>query len=310
MPLDLSFLHMLQSLREATGGFFTPFFGEVLELASSPICFFLIVLIYYSLDKRLGRSIVTSFGVAQLLGGFLNLLCCTPRPWIRDLSLVPAPEALAFSQGFSFPSCHSASMGALYGSIAWAERKHRLVAALSVVLLLLVLFSFNYLGIHAPQDVVVGALIGLFAIIIAENLLVWEDVMHGHDVYVLLSAICLAVLAMFFFKTRSYPWDVEAIAIQSQAFGGIGIFLGSWSGMMFEKHYAGFVIEQASGLRRLGRVLAGGSLFFVMRYLFFPLLSLCVPPEMASFGFNLLLWFFMAGLLPYGFTKWDASHPE
>ncbi|MBO5535524.1 MAG: phosphatase PAP2 family protein [Clostridia bacterium] len=63
----------------------------------------------------------------------------------------------SYSPGYSYPSGHSVTAATLYGSMAVCARKMmRWISVLCVILILLTGFSRNYLGVHTPQDVLVG----------------------------------------------------------------------------------------------------------------------------------------------------------
>src|SRR5699024_8918585 len=110
-------------------------------------------------------SVVRLFGVSLRLyyvGGRLlvpvaKLSTCVYRPWVRDARVHPAAAALETATGYSFPSGHTQSAAAIYGSVGlWYGRKRRWLAVLMVVMILLTAFSRNYLGVHTPQDVLAG----------------------------------------------------------------------------------------------------------------------------------------------------------
>jgi len=72
------------------------------------------------------------------------------RAVIQD-ALTPFMEKISFSSG------HSVTAATLYGGMAVCARKMmRWISVLCVILILLTGFSRNYLGVHTPQDVLVG----------------------------------------------------------------------------------------------------------------------------------------------------------
>ena len=155
--MDIDYLLLLQNFREATGNIFTPFFYAVSEFAISfwPIAFF--ALVYWAYDKKTGFWFLLNIAGANFLNGILKLTACVYRPWIRDSRIVPAGNSLFSATGYSFPSGHSTCAGAFYGSIGvnqWKKRKW--VSVTAFVFAALTLFSRNYLGVHTPQDVIVG----------------------------------------------------------------------------------------------------------------------------------------------------------
>jgi hypothetical protein len=118
--------------------------------------FFLVLpLIYWSLDGGLGLRVAFI-----LVGGTsLNLtgkfLFASPRPYWVSAQIKP----FSLEHTFGIPSAHAQNSAALWGTIAaWTGKRWAWVAA--ITLAFLVGFSRLYLGMHFPQDVVLGWLIG------------------------------------------------------------------------------------------------------------------------------------------------------
>lgn len=116
--------------------------------------FFLLALpvIYLSIDKRFG------IGLALLLlfSFWFNMLS-------KDLLQLPRPPSsqwLIDAQGYSFPSGHAQSATLFWGMVAARARKNS-VYILSGMLIIMVSYSRVYLGVHYPQDVAGGVLVGL-----------------------------------------------------------------------------------------------------------------------------------------------------
>jgi hypothetical protein len=99
--------------------------------------------------------------VSLYVNGVAKLLFHTPRPfqW-EDAGIVASPEAQATAAGQAFPSGHAQGTTVLWTYLALHFRRAWLTV-LAVVLILLVSFSRLALGVHWPQDVLGGWLIGL-----------------------------------------------------------------------------------------------------------------------------------------------------
>ena len=156
--MDISYLLFLQNLRNSTNDFFSPFMLFISDFS----IFYLVLIpafIYWSVNKKSGLYILASFEVGRAINAFLKLTACIYRPWIRDSRVLPYGNSKLTAQGYSFPSGHSTYAMALYGGMtieAWPQKRLRILAVLSAILLLLTGLSRNYLGVHTPQDVLVG----------------------------------------------------------------------------------------------------------------------------------------------------------
>ena len=121
-----------------------------------------------SLWRRWHDAVVVLSGLALELSVFLtvNALVGRPRPDVARLGELPHTS--------SFPSGHVAATIVLYGSVAmFVSLSHRRAAvqwlawAVLVVFAGSVAFSRVYRGMHAPTDVVVGALLGVACLAVA-----------------------------------------------------------------------------------------------------------------------------------------------
>lgn len=107
---------------------------------------------------RAAAALALSVVGTQVVVAALKLWMSRPRP--------PAVDAATHAAGFSFPSGHSATAVAVYGTLAFlfartAPRELRVgILATGVVLSLLIAASRVYLGVHYPTDVIAGWVTG------------------------------------------------------------------------------------------------------------------------------------------------------
>ena len=88
--------------------------------------------------------------------GLLKVTACVYRPWIRDPRIIPDVDAQAAATGYSFPSGHSMNAAALYGGAAIRKELSKALRITMVIIMVLIAFSRNFLGVHTPQDVLIG----------------------------------------------------------------------------------------------------------------------------------------------------------
>ena len=117
--------------------------------------FYLILmpLIYWVVDKSLGARLVFAF----LPGAYLN-------NWLKDLFIIPRPNParvarLVEETSYAFPSGHAQNSTALFGFLA-AHIRRWFTWALAALLIVGVALSRVYLGVHYPQDVAGGLVVG------------------------------------------------------------------------------------------------------------------------------------------------------
>lgn len=227
--MDIEYLLRLQEFREGAGAFLTPVMEFLTDFSVSCWIFLIVSMIYWAADRKAGRRILFGFSLGVLLNGFLKLTFCVERPWIRSPEIRPCGT----SSGYSFPSGHSTYATALYGGIGiWQYKKRRWIAVLACVLVLLTMFSRNFLGMHTPQDVICGMLATLVMMYAAYRTERYTDADPKRDLYVLAAGVVLGAAVLAYYLLKPYPpvrtaggTVIDPLKKRSSAFGGIGLFV-------------------------------------------------------------------------------------
>lgn len=168
LQLCQPFDHAVMAAIQSTAGsvmdklmlFFT-FLGE------ETFAILLLIAVYWCWNKRLGEYLLFSLYTAMSVNGLMKDLICRPRPFLNeefsDLRYVKVKSLLVdtehLSSSWSFPSGHSQTAGSIYGSLMNGRRAWAKIAG--IVVILLVMVSRVYLGVHYPTDTIVGAVLGL-----------------------------------------------------------------------------------------------------------------------------------------------------
>lgn len=145
----MELLYWLAGLRTAAGN---AFFMAVTCLGDEAGALLLLLVIFWCMNKKAGYYMIYSTVFSLLGNQLLKSLFAIPRPWIRDPGFTPVEAAKATAGGYSFPSGHTATVTAVYGSMAryFGGKGFRAVCVLFIIL---VAFSRMYLGVHTPADV-------------------------------------------------------------------------------------------------------------------------------------------------------------
>ena len=134
---------------------------SVITLLGGELFFMVIaVTVFWCVSKREGYYLMIVGFFGTVINQFLKILCCVPRPWIKDPDFTIVESARAEATGYSFPSGHTQNAVATYGGIARYIRRGWLRVVL-VVLTVLIAFSRMYLGVHTPLDVGVSFVLAL-----------------------------------------------------------------------------------------------------------------------------------------------------
>ena len=275
--MDIQYLLFLQNLREASGGFFDEFFNALSKFAID-ILPFLGYIIFWSVSKKWGYRFMITLWCGEVINGLLKLIVCAYRPWIRSDKINPAGDSKVAATGYSFPSGHSTVATIHYGTIfAWQRKKRMWLAIVCAVLLFLTCFSRNYLGVHTPQDVLVGFGVSVVLIIVVGFS---QKKLEGNQkaVDILTFAGIAAVLGVLIFVMfKPYPMDYDANGnllvdpqrMMNDTFKACGGFIGLMIGSYIERHFIRYEVPAgAAALPVLTCV--GFALMFAWEQLFAP----------------------------------------
>ena len=259
--MDIAYLLWLQGVRESLPPVVEQLFVAISAIAASSALIVIPALLFWCLDKRAGRYILFTFSIGTLANQFIKNTVCQYRPWVRSASVRPAAGALGEATGYSFPSGHVVGSATIMGAVGWwYRRRWPLLTALCWAFVLLVGFSRNFLGVHTPQDVLAGFVVGVLTVLAAERLLAWVDAGEGRDVGVLAVSLVLAVAFVAYAFLKPYPMDYDAsgalladpVLMQVDCFKAAGLLVGAVLGWFLEQRYVQFEVNPAKfGWKRM-----------------------------------------------------------
>lgn len=255
--MDIEYLLLLQDFREFAGTLLPEFLGAVSKIAASELPVLMMCFVYWVFDRQAGKRIIGGLSLGLFANGLLKLTFCVYRPWIRDARVLPYGDAKVAATGYSFPSGHATWSTACFGGVGeWLRRMGwRVLCVVLWVFVALVMFSRNFLGVHTPQDVIVGfaaTAVSMFAIYKLEA---WTDEDPKRDFYVMFAGLAVCVAAVAYYRLKPYPLDynadgslvVDPSAMMIDAFQGIGLLGGYVVGRLVERR--GFDFDRELTLR-------------------------------------------------------------
>ena len=151
----MSWLYGLEKLRLAAP-WLAAIFSYITQLGGEAVLFAIGLYVLWCMDKREGFYILSVGFLGTILNQALKISFRIPRPWVKDPSFTIWEGARAEATGYSFPSGHSQNVTGTLGALAVWHRKSRVALTVFPVLIVLVLFSRMFLGVHTPLDVFVG----------------------------------------------------------------------------------------------------------------------------------------------------------
>ncbi|MBR5110696.1 MAG: phosphatase PAP2 family protein [Clostridia bacterium] len=278
--MDIEYLLLLQNFRNAINDALTPFL-ESLSLYAVTYLVIIPALIYWCVSKREGLYALASYTCTVAVNAVVKLTACIYRPWIRDARVLPAGDAITTATGYSFPSGHTTTAVPIYGGLAVSGwKKTRWLSVVCIVCALLTGFSRNYLGVHTPQDVIVGFIEGLLALAGMFYLFRYLEKNPEKENWFLLGGIAFCIAGLIYINVKSYPMDyvdgkllVDPQKMMKDAFGDLGMFMALCIGRYIEKTWVRY--EPAASAKTFCVGLLGAViLFFVIQLLGAPMQAL------------------------------------
>lgn len=309
--MDIAYLLWLQELRESLPPVVEQFFVIVSAIAVSTLLVIIPCVLYWLVDKRAGQFAVLSFSLGTMLNQLVKNTVCCYRPWIRDAAIHPTEAALPEATGYSFPSGHTQGAVSLVGAVGWYYRRQsKLLVVACAAFALLVAFSRNFLGVHTPQDVAVGLLVGVVAVAAAGPLLSWADAHDGNDARLLAAGLAATAAYLAYVAFKPYPTSVDAagallvdpVQMQVDCFKGAGVFAGFLVGWFLERRYLNFEVDPHAGWHtRILRLALGIAVMLLFHEAAKPLLAFGMDERVFELVKNFLTLFAATYVSPLAF---------
>ncbi|MBR0513694.1 MAG: phosphatase PAP2 family protein [Clostridia bacterium] len=266
--MDIDILLALQDFRNGFGGGLVDFFRKMTFFGEVSVVPIIMAIIYWAVSKKYGSYLMLGWAGSRLVNGALKVTACAYRPWIRDARVEPwesaTESAKTTATGYSFPSGHTMNAATIFGSGTVRKDFPRFLRITLLILTFLVALSRNYLGVHTPQDVLVGMAAGLLVMWLTLRLLQWVDAHPGKDWLVACIGIVLAVGVALYAAFKIYPKDyqdgkllVDGAKMANDTYKGVGWCAAILIGWVLERRFIRFTTDDIPMIRRIARVVLG-----------------------------------------------------
>ena len=228
--------------------------GQMLAFIGNEKGLLIVILaVMFGFKKETGRKMAVIITTMIAWLAMIKSVVMRPRPYmqypdrVRMLAKVENEAAAddVAAQGYSFPSIHSASVLALYFTLAGSIKK-KWAYILACVLTLLVAYSRVFVGAHYPTDVLAGLALGLITMVIYAFL---EKRVENESLRALI-LLCTALPGLFFVRTNDY-------------FTSLGLLMALTAAIPFEEKYVRYESTD-SILAKILRLLGGLVVYFVL----------------------------------------------
>lgn len=248
----MEFLYILEKLRNP---FLNKLFLAVTTLGEETAFLVIGLVVFWCVSKRRGYYLMGVGFLGTIISQAIKIACRIPRPWVKDPSFTILEEAREAAAGYSFPSGHTQTAVGTFGAVACSS--HRCIIKWACILLaVLVGISRMYIGVHTPQDVLVGAGISVLFILALHPLMLGKK---DRTFFVLIGLSLVSLVYLIVMECVSFPADIDANNLQSamkNAYTLIGATVGLAVVYPLEKKYIHFT-ESAVWWAQVLKVILG-----------------------------------------------------
>ena len=206
---QIDYLLLLQNIRQNTCPIFGDCFLYLTKFGETFLPTVMMAIVYWCFDLKAGVYLFTLNSCGLILAQFLKMAACIYRPWVLSDKIHPLQKAIRYAGGYSFPSGHCAMASTSWGGLAFLlGKKHKFKSmTLIILLILLVAFSRNFVGVHTPQDVLIGLLSGIVLIFVLNYIIDWCEKNTNRYLYLMIILNAVVLLLIHYVITKNYPID-------------------------------------------------------------------------------------------------------
>ena len=315
--MDINILLALQDFRNGAGAFLAGFFSKMTWLGELNTALIIMALLYWCVSKDFGAYLLMGWSGNRLVNGMLKVTVCAYRPWIRDARVVPYGDSITTATGYSFPSGHTMNAATVYGGGAVRKDLPRVLRIVLGLLVLLVAFSRNYLGVHTPQDVLVGILAGTLVMYLTMKLMQWVKLHPEKDLLVVCIGVGLAIAVAIYAAVKPYPVDkdaagkvlVEGAKMANDTFKGVGWCAAFLTGWILERRFVQFSTD-ISMVKRFTRLAVGLLSYYAVSLIFVPAVKNWISGAPGTFVSCYLQMLYVAFIFPWILKRFEKTDSE
>jgi membrane-associated phospholipid phosphatase len=266
-------------------------FSILTQLGDTLVYILLIVVVWYTYDKKLGKNLAFSLFGSYLVNSVIKEIFQDPRPWtnVRD--------SVEVEEGFGFPSGHSQQAVATWGYLAYEayQKKSKVLFWIFTILVYVIASSRVIIGVHDLQDVWGGLTFGflwLILFILLEPKISPKIANLSLIVKMLLSIIipiALFTILILIFPTTTIDYGMIT-----------GAMMGLALGYVFENEKIKYEPRNLTNMQRIINVVIG---LIITLILYLGLSRLFPESQIMDFLQYFILSFILVGLVPWIFIK-------
>ena len=315
--MDIDILLGLQAFRNGSGAILAEFLSKMTFLGELNTALVIMGAIYWGISKDMGAYLMMGWSGNRLVNGVLKVTFCAYRPWIRDARIIPYGTSMTTATGYSFPSGHSMNASSVYGG---GMVRRDMPAALRVTLgliLVLVAFSRLFLGVHTPQDVLVGIAAGCLVMWLTVRLMRWVEAHPKMDWVVVCVGLALAAGVALYAGLKPYPADydaegkliVDGAKMANDTFKGIGWCAAFLIGWILERRFVRFSTDIPM-VMRVTRITTCLLSYYAVSFILVPLVKGWIGGPAGTMVSCFVQMFCVSFVFPWCFTLIEKARAK
>ena len=304
--MDINILLGLQEFRNGAGTFLADFLLKMTYFGELNTVLVIMAVIYWCVSKDVGTYLLMGWSGNRILNGALKVTVCAYRPWIRDARILPYGDSINTATGYSFPSGHTMNASTVYGGGAVRKDLPGILRIFLGVMVALVAFSRIYLGVHTPQDILVGAVCGTLVMWLTLKLMQWVKAHPEKDFLILFIGIALAICVAVYAGVKPYPELLDAEGklvvdghkMANDTFKGVGWCSAFLIGWILERRFVSFSTDIPM-VKRVSRVTVGLLFYYILSLILMPLVKGWIPGAAGTITSCFIQMFYVSFVFPW-----------
>ena len=304
--MDINILLGLQEFRNGAGAFLADFLLKMTYFGELNTVLVIMAVIYWCVSKDVGTYLLMGWSGNRILNGALKVTVCAYRPWIRDARILPYGDSINTATGYSFPSGHTMNASTVYGGGAVRKDLPGILRIVLGVMVALVAFSRIYLGVHTPQDILVGAVCGTTVMWLTLRLMGWVKAHPEKDILILCIGVALAICVAVYAGVKPYPELLDAEGklvvdghkMANDTFKGVGWCSAFLIGWILERRFVSFSTDIPM-VKRVSRVTVGLLFYYIISLILMPLVKGWIPGAAGTITSCFIQMFYVSFVFPW-----------
>ena len=193
---------------------------------------------------------------------------------------MPYGNSMITATGYSFPSGHTMNAASTYGGVAVRRDMPKALRVTMGLTMVLVAFSRIFLGVHTPQDILVGMIAGTVVMVLTARLMAWAEAHPEKDWLVVCVGLALCAAIAAYAEVKPYPADynaegkllVDGAKMAKDTFKGAAWCAGFLVGWALERRFVGFTTDIPMA-RRATRAAVGLLSYYAVSLILVPLVN-------------------------------------